>query len=210
MRQTLIKLLIIIIVGGSSCELFGQDDETKNNWFAIHPIDFAIGNFSVGVPFSKLFINKFYPLATLGTEFYYLNREKSKILQTAKLGGYYTKYSTSAIFLNTEIGYRYTFDFGLFSDVNFGVGYSHLFRPNALYKLNSSEEYQQVRDWGKPSILANYSISIGYDFSRQFNTSLIVFLRYSNYMQLFYVMPDIPALPQNSFQVGTRFLIKHK
>jgi hypothetical protein len=210
MRKGIFILIITVLIGSKCCDLFGQNIETKKHWIEKHPIDLALGNFSVGMPFSKIFINKIYPLATLGTEFYYRNKEHSRIYQTVKIGGYYNKYNTSAFFVNSEIAYRYTFGFGIYADANLGVGYSHLFRPNAIYKLNSNGEYEQVRDWGKPSILANYLLSIGYDFSKRVNVPTSVFLRFGNYFQLFYNVPDIPVLPQNSFQIGARFLINVK
>jgi hypothetical protein len=210
MRKIIFILLMAILIGGTYGNLYGQDVKIKNCWLEKHPLEFAIGNFSVGMPFSKIFINKFYPAITVGTEFYYRNKTYSQIYQTAHFGGYYTKYSTSALFVNTEIGYRYTFGFGLFADVNLGVGYSHLFRPNAIYKLNNNGEYEQVPDWGKPSLMADYSLSIGYNFTKYLRKPVSVFLRYGNYLQLFYNDPDIPVLPQNSFQIGTRFLINQK
>jgi hypothetical protein len=207
LRNFFISLLIIVIIGSHGCHLFGQEAKTKDHWIENHPVDFAIGNFSVGMPFSGIFISKFYPLATLGTEFYYRTSEHSQIYQTARIGEYYNKYNTSAIFIHTEIGYRYTFGFGFFADANLGVGYAHLFRPNAIYKMNGSGDYEQVSDWGKPSCMADYSLSAGYDFSKKLQMPFSLFLRYGNYIQLFY-NPDIPALPQNSFQIGTRFFIQ--
>jgi hypothetical protein len=82
--------------------LFGQEFETTSRLFEKHPIDLAIGNFSVGMPFSKIFINKFYPLVSMGTEFYCRNKKHSQIYQTAKAGYYYNKYSTSAFFCEYE------------------------------------------------------------------------------------------------------------
>jgi hypothetical protein len=209
MRKVLFAALVVIITGSNCWHLCGQEVETKKHWFEKHPIDFATGNFSVGMPFSHIFICKFYPMATFGTEFYYRNKKHSQIYQTARIGGYYNKYNTSALFLNTEIGYRYTFGFGLFADANLGAGYSHLFRPDAIYKLNSNGEYEQVRDWGKPSLMADFSLSVGYDFRMKLRAPVSVFLRYGSYIQLFY-NSDLPALPQNSFQIGTRFFIHQK
>ena len=206
MKKRTIVLLATSLILGICCNLCGQDDEPKKQWFEKHPLDFAFGNFSVGMPFTDIFIRKFYPMATIGTEFYYMHKTHSQIYQTAKLGGFYNKYSTSAIIAITEIGYRYSFGFGLFADANLGVGYSHLFRPNAIFKLNSNGKYEQSRDWGSPSLLANYALTIGYDCTKQLQKSISVFLRYGNYIQLLY-NPDIPALPQNSLQLGVRFLI---
>lgn len=204
-RFKFILFLTLITVGRCS-SVFGQDHETKGCWIEKHPVDFAMGNFSVGMPFSKVFITKFYPLATLGTEFYYRNEKHSQLYQAVRIGGYYNKANTSAVFINTEAGYRYTFGFGLFADANLGVGYSHLFSPGAVYKSNSDGEYEQVRDWGKPSFMADFSLSIGFDLSKKSRTPISVFIRYGNYIQLFY-NSDIPALPQNSFQAGARFFI---
>jgi len=207
LKKTIIPFLIAILVANYGNYLSGQEVVHNNQWFARHPVEIAIGNFSVGMPFSGIFISKFYPLATLGTEFYYRTSEHSRIYQSARIGGYYNKYNTSAIFINTEIGYRFTFGFGFFADANLGIGYAHLFRPNAIYKMNGSGDYEQVSDWGKPSCMADYSMSAGYDFSKKLQMPFSLFLRYGNYIQLFY-NPDIPALPQNSFQIGTRFFIK--
>jgi hypothetical protein len=206
MRRIIFTTLVVILIGNSGSNLIGQDVEPKKQWIEKHPLDFAFGNFSVGLPFSNIFINKFYPALTMGTEFYYRNKSHSQIYQTLKIGGYYTKYSTSSIFVNSETGYRYSFGFGLFADADIGVAYSQLFRPSAIYKLNSNGEYEHVRDWGKPSLVADFSLSLGYDFSKLLKSHVSIFLRYGNYCQLFYI-PDIPGLFQNSFQAGVRFLI---
>lgn len=199
--------MLTLIFWSASVDLFGQAKELGKRHFGSHPIDVAVGNLSVGMPFSKIAVDKLYPIATLGTEFYYRNEKHGQIYQTAKIGGYYTKYNTSALFVNTEIGYRYTFGFGVFADANLGVGYSHLFRPNAIYKSTGKGEYEQIRDWGKPSLMGNFLLSIGYDLSKSLNKPVSFFVRYGNYVQLFY-NSDIPALPQNSVQIGTRFFKK--
>lgn len=207
MQKAVFALIIAALIGGKCGNLFGQDVKTQKHWLERHPVDFAIGNFSVGMPFSKVFINRFYPLATLGTEFYYREGEHSQIYQTVKIGGYYNKYNTAAFFVNTEVACRYTFNFGLFADANLGVGYSHLFHPNAIYKPDGNGGYERVRDWGKPSLMTDFLLSVGYDCSKRLNKSIVIFLRYGNFIQLFY-NPDIPALPQNSFQTGIRIQIR--
>lgn len=203
MMRTVHIWLIALMTGYGCSHSFGQDSKTTKQWFEKHTVDFTLGNFSVGMPFKRVVINKFYPSATIGTAFYYSCRQHTQIYQAASFGGYYSKYSTSSFFLNTDIGYRYTLGFGLFADAGIGIGYSHLFRPNAIYKMNESGEYQQVRDWGRSSFMADYSLSIGYDFSKRMHKHVSAFLRYGNYVQLFY-NPDIPALPQNSLQIGIR------
>lgn len=209
MRIGIFILVIILIIGSKYGNLSAQDVETKSNWFEKHPINIVVGNFFVGMPFSEISSGNFYPIAAIGTEFYYLKKEHSQIYQDVALGYYYTQYSTSAFFVNTNIGYRFTFDFGLFADAALGIGYSHLFHPNAVYQSDGSGGYEQVSDWGTPSAIADFSFSIGYDFKKQLHKPVSIYLLYGNYIQLFY-NPDIPALPQNSFQIGTRFFINQK
>jgi hypothetical protein len=200
-----IPLLILTILSISLLSnSFGQEKGADNQWLKKHPVEISIGNFSVGMPFSKIFISKFYPAATAGTEFYYRKTNHSRIYQALRIGGYYSKYSTSAIFINTDIGYRFTFGFGLFADAGLGAGYSHLFRPGSIYTQNGSGEYEQVSDWGKPGFMADYTLSIGYDLTNRLNMPLSFFIRYGSYIQLFY-NEDLPVLPQNSFQVGARY-----
>lgn len=203
-------ILVITVILGSNCGiLFAQEVETKNNWFEKHPINIVVGNFFVGMPFSEISSGNFYPIVAVGSEFYYLKKEHSQIYQAIAFGYYYSQYSTSALFVNTNIGYRYIFGFGLFADANLGIGYSHLFHPNGIYQSDGNGGYEQVSDWGTPSAMADFSFSIGYDFSKQLHNPVSVYLLYGNYIQLFY-NPDIPALPQNSFQIGTRFFINQK
>jgi hypothetical protein len=87
-------LIIILLISSKNYNLLAQEAKAKNDFFENHPIDFAVGNFSVGMPFSKVFINRYYPLITLGTEFYYLKGKNSQIFQTATIGGFYNKYNT--------------------------------------------------------------------------------------------------------------------
>jgi hypothetical protein len=209
MNKILKAILVLALALAGGIQLQAQKPKPETHWLEKHPVDIAIGNFSVGMPFTKVFISKYYPLVTAGTEFYYLNKNHSKIFQAVRFGGYYNAYSTSAVFVNTDIGYRLTFGFGLFADAGLGIGYSHLFRPNAIYKMNDEGQYEQVADWGQPSVMADFSLSAGYDFSTLLRKRFSVYFRYGNYIQLFY-NPDIPALPQNSFQVGTRFYIIQK
>jgi hypothetical protein len=209
MKQSLMVLVITGLLGCTYSVATGQKAETKNKWIKKHPVDFAMGSFSAGIPFSKIFSKDFYPLATLGTEFYYRHKKHSQIYQTLKIGGYYSKYNTSSVFINTEVGYRYTLGLRVYADVNLGIAYSHLFRPNAIYKVKNNKNYEQIPDWGKPSLMANYSLTVGYNFSEHTQRPVSIFVRYANYVQLFY-NPDIPVLPQNSFQTGTRFLINKK
>jgi hypothetical protein len=179
----------------------------ENNWFNKHPVDFAFGRALVSMPFTNFFKLPFYPIVSLGTEFYYKKTKKINFFQSVRSNYYYAKYSTSAIVLNSEVGYRYLFNFGLFADGGLGLGYSHLFRPNAIFKQNDNGEYKQVRDWGTPRLMADFFMSLGYDFSRHSALPLSLYVKYGNYADILYA-PDIPAFPHNILQIGARYFFK--
>lgn len=79
MRKAIIVLIAAAIFGTATNKLRAQDTYNRKQWLEKHPIEFAIGNFSVGMPFAGLFIDKFYPYATLGSEFYYRNRKHAQV-----------------------------------------------------------------------------------------------------------------------------------
>ena len=203
-KRLIIAIVIIILITNS---LFSQNNK-KNTFFSNHPIDLSFGNILVGIPFSKLNLNPSNFLASAGTEFYYNQKPLSDFFQTINFIYYHSEYSTSALIINSEIGYRYFFNFGLFTEGEFGIGYSHLFNPSAVYKQDENGKFKQAKDWGTPRLLADFSFSIGYKFNKQKLPSSL-YLKYGNYLDLFYA-PDIPALPHNSFQIGARFIINDK
>jgi hypothetical protein len=141
MRNPIIIFFILLPVLFFHLGLIGQENYHKKNWFSKHPVDFAFGSASVDVPFTNFFKSPFYPMVSLGTEFYYKQKDNFDFYQSARMSYYFAKYSTSAIVLNSEVGFRYIFNFGLFADVGLGVGYAHLFRPGAIYEQNTNGEY---------------------------------------------------------------------
>ncbi len=209
MKNALIINGIALILFSIQIEITAQKANDKTGWFDKHPINISFGNASAGMPITDISVKPFYPILSLGTEFYYKQSDHSDFFQTANINYYYAKYSTSAIMFNTEVGYRYLFNFSLFVEGMLGVGYSHLFRPNAIYKLNNNGEYKQVRDYGTPTFMSDFSFSLGYNFFKKQQLPLHLYLKYGNYVDIFYA-PDIPALPHNSIQIGARFFVHNK
>jgi hypothetical protein len=189
--------------------LQGQGTEDTPDWFSKHPVDLSFGHASVGMPVFGISVKPFYPMVSLGTEFYYKQKEHSDFFQSAKINYYYAKYSTSSIVLNSEMGYRYKLNSGLYAEGALGIGYAQLFRPGAIYKLNDQKEYEQKRDYGKPCFMADFAISVGYDFSVKKHIPFSLYLKYGSYIDILYA-PDIPVFPHNILQVGARFYIHHK
>ena len=205
MRKSIFVLVITILISNQYNHLFGQGVATQQQRVKKYPIEFAIGKSPVGRLFSDKFIDSPSLLATLGTACYFMDKKHSQIYQTLKVGGYYNKNHASALLVNTEIGYRYTLNFGLFADANLGMGYSHLFRSHAVDRAGSNRAYEQAGEWDTSSPMVNYSLSIGYDFESQSQIPVSVFVRYGTYAQLSF--NPLNALPQNCLLIGTRFAI---
>jgi hypothetical protein len=204
MRNLMTIFFLLLSVMFSHLKLMGQENNHEKKWFSKHPVDFSFGSASVGMPFTNFFKSPFYPMISAGTEFYYKRKDKFDFYQSARLNYYYAKYSTSGVVLNSEVGFRYKFNFSWFADVGLGVGYAHLFRPNAVFKLNDNDEYEQVTDWGAPRLETDFFISAGYDLSRNSKIPLSLYVKYGNYLDILYA-PDISLLPHNIFQIGVRY-----
>ena len=186
-----------------------QENDVKPDWFSKHPVDCAFGNASVGIPFTSFFNLPFYPMVSTGTEFYYKQKDHLDFYQSVRLNYYFVKYSTSGVVLNSEAGFRCKLNFGLFADAGLGVGYAHLFRPNAVFKQKNNGEYEQVTDWGTPRLQADFFLSAGYDLSKKSKILLSLYVKYGNFIDIFYT-PDIPVLPHNIFQIGARYYLSKR
>jgi hypothetical protein len=131
-----------------------------------------------------------------------LSHKTQQYLYRSIYGGFYNKYSSRGVFLNTGIAYRYTTHFGLFAGLGLGLGYLHVFHPEAIFEFDGTK-YNQVRDWGIAKILVSADAYLGYCFSGRNNLS--IFVRYKPYY--FQFREGIPAM-NLSLQLGCRFNLK--
>ena len=204
MRKSITLIVVLLSVLFIQQKLYGRENKRKQVYK--YPVDFAFGSASVGMPSANFLKSPFYSMVSLGTEFPYKREGKINFYQSARINYYDAKYSTSAIVLNSEAGFRYTLNLGWFADTGLGIGYAHLFRPNAIYQQNNNGEYEQIKDWGTPSLMADFFLSAGYDFSKNCDLPLSLYLKYGNYIDLLYAS-DMPALPHVVFQIGARYYI---
>ncbi len=209
MKNSTAVFFILFSVMSFHQELTGQENNHEKKWFGKHPVDLAFGSASAGMPFTNFFKSPFFPMVSAGTEFYYKQKDNFDFYQSARLNYYYSKYSTSGVVLNSEVCFRYKFNSGLFADAGLGIGYDHVFRPNAIFRQNNNGEYEQVTDWGTPRLLTDFFLSVGYDLSKKSEMLLSIYLKYGNYIDILYA-PDIPALPRNILQIGVRYYISKK
>ena len=174
-KKLLFIYLPFLAIGLTSS--FAQEvvEERKQNF----PISISISSHSWAFPFSNVFrFNPYYPGLSVGTEYYYLKRDKSKLFQNAEIGGFLNSSQGSAIYFNSNFGYRYTANFGLMAEVGLGLGYFHGFHRSHIYEQTPNGDYKKVVDSGVGSLSANVFTGIGYDLSKVSNRKVMPFIRY--------------------------------
>jgi len=111
----------------------------------------------------------------LGTEYQLRKRRKYDLHLTANLGFYFHRHIRSAVFLNTEIGYRY--HFGRFSSsIRAGVGYAHAFSTSPVYVFDG-EDYVEGENSGRPVLMPSLGLELAYSLKDQ-ERSPTLFLSY--------------------------------
>jgi len=171
------------------------------------PLVITGGNHAVSMPFYRVLRLPYHPALAVGTEFTYRRGKHGQLLQTLSVGGFYNRYNATGLAVQTELAYRYITDIGMFADISLGSGYLHTFRVRPIYQANGQGDYQSVKDWGKPSVLASFSLGLGYDFSRNPDRPFALFMRYQWFAQVPYVDP-LPFWPQAITCVGARFYLR--
>lgn len=143
------------------------------------PISFSFTNHSWAFPLSKVFrLNPFHPGVSIGTEFYYLKRQKSQLFQTVEIGGFMNKNSGSAWYVNSDLVLRFTNNWGLMLESGLGIGYFNSYYRSAAYTQDTDGSYVQAKNKTVPSSSINILFAIGYDFSIKMEKELTVFMKY--------------------------------
>ena len=97
------------------------------------------------------------------------------------------------------LGYRYHFKFGLDLMARLGLGYSHTFHPDRVFK-NVDGSFEEIQELGTPAGLGGLTFGIGYRLGQQ-PTSPVLSVRYRYSVEL-----PISLLGAHQFVgVGIRF-----
>lgn len=147
--------------------------------------------------FSELVTN---PGLTVGTE-YSLFRSKSnknEISSDINLGFYNHERNSRAIFIDTNIGYRYTSSVGLTFQAQAGIGYIHSYLGAIEYDVIDGNLIEKP-DYGTPGLMPSLSLGIGWDFRKKNIAPLNTYFK----CKVFGRYPYIGMLlPQVGFSIG--------
>ena len=168
------------------------------------PIELSFINHAITMPFDRIVLSPLHPGFSLGTEYAWKVARLGRLFQGFHAGYFYNEFTAQAVFLQTEIGFRLTLRFGLFADVEAGIGYLHSFHPREIFRLNDEGEFVKAKDGGKSAALFSAGLGIGIDFSRKLGWPVSVFIRYQPFIQTPYTAEE-SILPQSFVHFGVRF-----
>jgi hypothetical protein len=151
---------------------------------------------------TRLFAEPLHPGFSLGTSYKYFNTGRHELLQTAKMGYFYHRYTQHAVQLYTELGYRYYTKLGLDLGPLLGGGYLHSIPDTQIFELNGQGEYERKTNLGKPQIMLSSSLEIGYTTSVLSLNQLRFFMAYQFWLQSPFVKQYVPLLPNTALHIG--------
>lgn len=185
MKRTLLLLSLLLL----SASLFSGDKQYKNEK---HPLVISY--------FGEMVLN---PGIVVGTEFDIIKTKRHDFFYTINLGSYIHPKNHIPVFLNSELGYRHNFNFGLSLDTMLGVGYFHRFVDGKVYHEKDGEIVEKP-NLGMPKVMPTFSLGAGYNFSRKFGKPFSLFFKaqaFGEYPYNNYIMPHFVL------QLGARIYI---
>jgi len=193
--------ILIFLIFITPTLLFGQQKAI--------PIIISVFNESTAIPFTRFVTTPIHPGIQAGTEFNYLNKDHSRLFQTANISYFYHNYLAQGIGFNTEVGYEYRLKFGLAFEGLIGVGYMHTFATAEEFTLTNGQ-YEKRADKGNARLYPSFSIDIGYYLKKQNRNSPKIFIRYQSWAEYPYSPDFIVVMTHISLHVGAKFFINSK
>jgi len=193
------KLIILILLIPTL--LFGQKRPI--------PVSVSLFNESTAIPYTRFITTPVHPGLQLGTEFNYINKEHTRLFQTANLCYFYHNHLAQGLGIYTELGYEYRLKFGLSFQALLGVGYMHTFATADEFVF-SNGHYEKKADKGNARLFPSVSLDIGYYIEKSEKNSPEIFIRYQSWIEYPYSPDFIPVMTHISLHIGAKFVIKRK
>lgn len=119
-----------------------------------------------------------HPGINIGVEYYPHQSEKYQMILSVNGGAYVHARNNKAFFIRGQWGQRVCFDNGIFIDQFLGIGYMHQFTHGGeLYEVLPNGAVVETPDSGQPFFMPSVSFGAGYDFSKNGDSRLSVYLR---------------------------------
>lgn len=134
-----------------------------------------------------------------------IKHKRHQLITGANLGAYtHFKYNT-ALFLNTEIGYRYIRQGGIIFETMIGIGYLRTFLNGKTYVVNKNGDVSNVFLAGSNSFMPSISFGFGHDVSQKSNRITSWFIKPVVFIQMPY---NSSVLPHLALEAGVNLHLK--
>jgi hypothetical protein len=163
----------------------------------------SISVFTMATQFPGGKIIPFHPGLELGTEFRYNQSDKNQWLQTIKCGGYYHKYSQTALQLYSEVNYRRKIFQKLSGDAKLGAGYLLAFPNLQTFELKDGK-YEKKKFSGRSQFMISVALGLRYLLSESKNGPQL-FMNMQVFLQAPFIKSYVPVLPNTVYHVGVAF-----
>ncbi|MDC7225036.1 MAG: hypothetical protein PQJ60_14905 [Spirochaetales bacterium] len=176
-----IKNLFIALFLLSTLTLFGNDQPSQDSK-------------SLSVAYFGEFIT--HPGLVVSLEMPFHTSKGHECFATVRGGGYYHYMNHKALFIGSELGYRYTFKNGLDLHALAGVNYMHKFLDGDIYEMTDSGEVDEVTDYGSSHFMPNIACGFGYTFAQDSSHPTNLYFRaelFGEYPYNTYMLPHVAA-----------------
>lgn len=176
----------------------------------ILPVELSLfnnGTFMPGKGTLGIWSPTLHPGLSAGTRFYYKQKDRSELFQTAKLGYFYHRHAQYGVQLYTELGYRYKFKPGWYVEPRLGVGYLLSIPAIQVFEFKEGA-YQKQAFKGRHQFMGGLAVYAGYSFQQNNKLPLDLFLGYQFWIQSPFVNKYVPVLPNNSVHLGGIYYFK--
>ncbi|RRB01998.1 hypothetical protein [Larkinella rosea] len=200
-KSILLHLLLLILPG--LVPVFAQQipspERPNRDW----PLIVCLQFHSISMPFKDLKSTFSNVGISLGTELAYNRR--SNFLQQIQVGVYRNKYAGNGLSVFTQTAYRPHVG-PVYAEVKAGLGYNFAFHPNTT-RVFTNGEWQSASQKGKGLLMVPVGVSICYQ-SKKTRPVFEPFVSYQFFVLQGY-NPDVPILPNQLIQVGSRIHLLH-
>ncbi len=192
--------------------LFSQQNFAQKNHKQSIPIELSVfnnGTYLPGKGTLGIWSPRFHPGVSLGTRFYYKERKKTELYQTAKLGYFHHRFSQSGLQAYTELGYLYRFTNNFFGEAQLGIGYLLSIPDLQVFEIENGQ-YVEKSPKSRSQFMGSLALKLGYDFSGILHQPLDVFTGFQFWVQSPFVNGYVPILPNNSVHFGIIYYLPKK
>jgi hypothetical protein len=162
------------------------------------PVTVSVFTVATQLPGGK--VTPIHPGIEVGTEFRYNKSDKNQWLQTVKVGGYYHKYSQTAIQVYSELNYRRKIVQKLRGDFKLGAGYLYAI-PDLQTFILEDGTYKKKSNPGRSQLMVSTALGVRYRLSHS-NDAPQLFMHIQSFLQMPFIKSYVPVLPNTALHMG--------